>query len=918
MQIQANGERNITLDFNAPKKFKLLQNGVEVPYIRTGKNSIRVGRGVNGILDIEEILEKPKAIVKPVQLQPQQMALVNPADVISINQAAQQLEIEQNILNENQKRFENTQEFLNIQQQRINETVIAVQGLETDNADRISATEQSIFNLAGKMAKIEEDSINSDIAVASDLEAHKIANNPHNITKETIGLNKVDNTADIDKPVSNAVKMALEEKADKDDIEQIREEIAEYQDKNEKINNALANYTGGIGGNELPIGGLTGQVLAKKSDENGDYEWISSSAVPGNGVLTIQKNGTDIGTFSANTTSNKTVNITVPTQASDINALPSSTKYGSSFSLTIDNSTFVVTAQLKDQDGNNLGTAQTIDLPLESVVVNGTYDSVNKKIILTLQNGNTIDIPVSDLISGLLKSGDNISLLTNDAGYITASSLPTVNDGQLDIQVNGSSVATFTANQSGNTTANIVVGSGLPSQTGNAGKVLGTDGTDASWQYSITDKGMYSAITQYYPGDVVLYYYDNTYRSYLCIQSALNETPYNEASSYWKPFDTPSKIRIQNDWGDKPILPFMMNGSSGSTITGVMLTPGTTSTIAKFPTINTSTGLLKAPNGIDGYYTSAQVDALIPTVNDSTITFTQGGVTKGSFTLNQSSGATIALDAGGGGGIQNTATGTDSLTILGNPTQYEQAINIGVQSYAKGNYATALGGYDPEYGECQADDYGTSIGASSQGGVGSTTVGYASTDAGSGNTLVGRETFIDEYVTNSVAIGREAQVTGEGTNVTNAVQIGAGINQTSDTVQMGDYPTLNLSTGLIPDARISTNIARTADTITTSDLATCHVVIETYHSGANWYRVYSDGWCEQGGQISNLTTTVVTISLQKHFIDTNYSISTTQYVNNATGQFAYIRNAPTTSSFDIKANSGTVDTLYWEAKGYIA
>ncbi len=141
----------------------------------------------------------------------------------------------------------------------------------------------------------------------------------------------------------------------------------------------------------------------------------------------------------------------------------------------------------------------------------------------------------------------------------------------------------------------------MPSQTGNAGKFLSTDGTDASWQYSITDKGMYSAITQYYPGDVVLYYYDNTYRSYLCIQSALNETPYNEASSYWKPFDTPSKIRIQNDWGDKPILPFMMNGSSGSTITGVMLTPGTTSTVANFPTINTSTGLLKAPSGIDGY-----------------------------------------------------------------------------------------------------------------------------------------------------------------------------------------------------------------------------------------------------------------------------------------------------------------------------
>lgn len=36
----------------------------------------------------------------------------------------------------------------------------------------------------------------------------------------------------------------------------------------------------------------------------------------------------------------------------------------------------------------------------------------------------------------------------------------------------------------------------------------------------------------------------------------------------------------------------------------------------------------------------------IPTVNNATITITQGGVTKGSFTLNQSSAQTIALDAG--------------------------------------------------------------------------------------------------------------------------------------------------------------------------------------------------------------------------------------------------------------------------------
>lgn len=41
----------------------------------------------------------------------------------------------------------------------------------------------------------------------------------------------------------------------------------------------------------------------------------------------------------------------------------------------------------------------------------------------------------------------------------------------------------------------------------------------------------------------------------------------------------------------------------------------------------------------------------LPTVNNPTITFTQGGTTKGTITLNQSSDQTIALDAGGGAGV---------------------------------------------------------------------------------------------------------------------------------------------------------------------------------------------------------------------------------------------------------------------------
>lgn len=87
--------------------------------------------------------------------------------------------------------------------------------------------------------------------------------------------------------------------------------------------------------------------------------------------------------------------------AADVGALPSGTKYGADFALTIDSQTFIVTAQLKDQDGNNLGQAKIIDLPLETMVVGGRYDDTTQKVILTLKNGQTVEFSVADLVNGL-------------------------------------------------------------------------------------------------------------------------------------------------------------------------------------------------------------------------------------------------------------------------------------------------------------------------------------------------------------------------------------------------------------------------------------------------------------------------------------------------------------------------------------
>lgn len=71
-----------------------------------------------------------------------------------------------------------------------------------------------------------------------------------------------------------------------------------------------------------------------------------------------------------------------------------------------------------------------------------------------------------------------------------------------------------------------------------------------------------------------------------------------------------------------------------------------------------------------GNYSDLSGTPTIPTVNNPTITITQGGVTKGSFTLNQASGDTIALDAGGGGG----SVSIDNVTITENLSQEIQAV----------------------------------------------------------------------------------------------------------------------------------------------------------------------------------------------------------------------------------------------------
>ena len=89
------------------------------------------------------------------------------------------------------------------------------------------------------------------------------------------------------------------------------------------------------------------------------------------------------------------------------------TETGYSIELAINSSTYVVTLNLKNKNGTIIST-DTIDLPLETMVVDADYDSTTKEIVLTLQSGTTVRFSVADLVSGLQSEITSSNKLDSD------------------------------------------------------------------------------------------------------------------------------------------------------------------------------------------------------------------------------------------------------------------------------------------------------------------------------------------------------------------------------------------------------------------------------------------------------------------------------------------------------------------------
>ena len=454
-----------------------------------------------------------------------------------------------------------------------------------------------------------------------------------------------------------------------------------------------------------------------------------------NATLTIQRNGSQVATFTANSASNVTANISVPTSTSDL-------VNDSNFATTSDVSS-AVAVETGNRESADSGLQRQIDaIAASSDVVDivGTYTD--------LQNYDTTKLHDNDIIKVLDDSthndatayyrwhtntstftyigsegpfytkseadaefvpqtrtvnnkplSSNIALTASDVGALPDSTvIPTVNDATLTIQKNGTDIATFTANSSTNTTANISVPTKTSDLTNN-----GADNTstyvEADELATVATSGSYNDLLDKptIPGNmVVLSYGNSTWNDFITAYND-NRIVYCRASSNANPGTgtqgrmafmaylnnptAPTSVEFQyvrsvssksaSQQGDQVYVYTLTNTNGGtwSVVTREMSTKivaGTnmsssysSGTLTLSATVPTKTSDL-TNDGADNTSTYVEADELaavatsgnysdlsgtptIPTVNDATLTIQRNGVNVDTFTANASVDKTINI-----------------------------------------------------------------------------------------------------------------------------------------------------------------------------------------------------------------------------------------------------------------------------------
>jgi hypothetical protein len=200
---------------------------------------------------------------------------------------------------------------------------------------------------------------------------------------------------------------------------------------------------------------------------NGKIDWsniLSKPTIPAaanNGTLTIQKNGTNVQTFTANQSTNATANITVPTKVSEL------TNDSGYTNLTI---------------GTTATTAMAGNTNVNNVTQTNTTDNADYRVLLSYGANDTTQTNTIQKNTNLKYNPSTGNLQTTKLNGVTVGSSPKFTDTNTHrpIKINGSTILE-------NNTApfNLVSGDNVRMAiTGSGSVTIHSDQIDDSYTYS--------------------------------------------------------------------------------------------------------------------------------------------------------------------------------------------------------------------------------------------------------------------------------------------------------------------------------------------------------------------------------------------------------------------------------------------------
>lgn len=380
-------------------------------------------------------------------------------------------------------------------------------------------------------------------------------------------------------------------------------------------------------------------TVNQSSDETIELDAGGGGSEPNDGTLTIQKNGTNVATFTANQAGNSTANISVPTAVSQLSD-------ASNYAQVADLATVATTGDYDDLSGKP--TIPTVNNGTLTIKKNGT--SVGT--FSANQSGNSsADITVPTTVAELSDSSDyvkdtDLATVATTGDYDDLTDKPTIGNGTLTITMDGTTVGSFSANTTSDTTIALTSG--------------GSGGAKVYYATCTSSSGTATKVATTTNGDfveengaVVVVYFSNR-------QGAANPTLNVDGTGAHSILVSHSYNVPTGWWGVGAIMAFTYYyGEWISTGGSYANTTTYGRTILSNSVASTSTTTAASSNAVKSAYDLASTK--------SEVSFTQGltsGSTVGTITIDGVSTTLYAPSSSGGSTVSYSPTLT-SGTIVG-------------------------------------------------------------------------------------------------------------------------------------------------------------------------------------------------------------------------------------------------------------